>query len=159
MYRLSWILALAVFWLLLSGYFKGLLLSFGVISVALVVVALTRMDKVDARPQSLRLNHRLLLYFAWLILEVIRSSLEVAKLVWLSPKNIQPALGVIKTQAKPNTGSVLYANSITLTPGTLSVDLSENEVTVHALQASSLEELREGNMERHVNKASGGNSQ
>lgn len=159
MHMVSWTLALVVFWLLLSGYFKALLLFFGAVSVALVVVTVRKMDSVDSRPQPLRVDHKLLLYFVWLIGQIVRSSLDVAKLVWLSPNKIEPSLGVISTKTTEETGNVLYANSITLTPGTLSVDLSEDTVTVHALQTPSLEELEQGDMEARVIKASGGSKQ
>lgn len=149
----SWAVILAVFWLLLSGFFQSLLLFFGAVSVGLVVLVIAKMDQVDQECKSLVIRPSLLLYFAWLLKEIVKSSIEVTKLIWRSPTKLEPALARIPTKENSKEGSVLYANSITLTPGTLSVDLDDQSVTVHALQASSLDELKQGEMEARVHQA------
>jgi len=143
-------MALAVFWLLLSGYFQALLLIFGLVSVVLVVYLIARMDQVDQQSHTLRASPRRLMYFVWLLGQIVRSSVHVAKLVWRSPRELDPALGQIKMSDDCDQGRVLYANSITLTPGTLSVDLKDDVVTVHALRADSLVALKTGEMEQKV---------
>ena len=146
----KWTILLAAFWILLSGYFQPLLLSFGVISTLIVVYVLHRMNKMDNQPKSLGTGYRSLYYFAWLIGQIVQSSIHVTKLIWGAPKNVNPSLEKVSMKNLPKDKQVLYANSITLTPGTLSVDLNEEEVTVHALQKKSINQLKKGSMESKI---------
>lgn len=146
----KWAVLLSVFWLLLSGYIQPLLLSFGAISVAIVLFVLKRMDAVDKEPMQIGSGHKVIGYLVWLLGQIISSSIYVTKLIWGSSNQISPSLVKIKTNHVPPKKQVLYANSITLTPGTLSVDLEGGEITVHALQKSSIEELKQGGMERKI---------
>ena len=150
MYMIKWAALLSVLWLLLSGYIQPLLLSFGAISVALVLVVLKRMDAVDEEPRVISNGFRMIQYLIWLLGQIVISSLQVTKLVWSSPDKVSPALAKIPAKNIPKSKRVLYANSITLTPGTLCVDLENDEVTVHALQESSLDELKQGSMETKI---------
>lgn len=150
MHIIKWAVLLSIFWLLLSGFIQPLLLSFGAISVALVLLVLHRMDRVDNEQTSPATNFKLLRYSLWLVKEIALSSIHVTKLIWGRTENVSPALAKIPTNDVSAHQQVLYANSITLTPGTLSVDLDEKEITVHALQASSIDELKEGGMESKI---------
>lgn len=150
MYIARWLVLLTIFWLLLSGIFKPLLLSFGVVSVAVVLFILKRMDGVDKEQQQIGTGVRLIRYLPWLIGQIISSSIHVTRLIWGSPNKISPTLAKINAENVPLHRRALYANSITLTPGTLSVDLVDGEVTVHALQKSSIDELEEGYMEKKI---------
>lgn len=152
MHIIVWAIVLAAFWLLLSGFFLPLILAFGVISVALVVWVLVRMDKEDETPVSLEVGPKKLSYFVWLVGQIVLSSIDVAKTVWRSPGQTRPALRELSIKHLQEKGRVLYANSITLTPGTLSVDLNKDTVTVHALNADSLTDLEGGDMEQRVAK-------
>lgn len=146
----KWAALLSVFWLLLSGYIQPLLLSFGVISVAIVLLVLKRMDQVDQEPQKIGSIYKALRYFTWLLGQIISSSTHVTKLIWGSASQVSPSLEKISANKVPAKRRVLYANSITLTPGTLSVDLEDDEITVHALQKASIDELKQGDMERKI---------
>ncbi len=157
MHLTRWAVTLAVFWLLLSGFFQTLLLIFGAISVALVVYVVARMDHVDQEQKAIDLSPGFLGYCVWLLGQIVLSSVHVAKLVWGSPDKLAPALGQIKTGIQAEQGKVLYANSITLTPGTLSVDLVDDTITVHALQADSLQDLQQGAMQQRIAKIAKGN--
>ncbi len=150
-----WALVLAVFWLLLSGFFKTLLLSFGLISVVLVVFLIRRMDTTDNQPQKLPLSFSFFRYVIWLLGQIALSSLEVTKLVWGSSKKLSPAIAKLPVANTPEKTRVLYANSITLTPGTLSVDIDEEHVTVHALDAQSIKSLEAGEMATKVSSVTG----
>ena len=145
-----WAVVLSLFWLLLSGYIQPLLLSFGAISVFLVVLVVKRMDDVDQELKQLSFGFSIFRYIPWLLKEIFTSSIHVTKLIWSSPDKLTPTLSKVSVQNVPKEKRVLYANSITLTPGTLSVDLEDGEVTVHALQASSIEEIKEGGMEQKI---------
>lgn len=145
-YILSWGLALAAFWLLLSGYLKPLILAFGFLSVVLVMYLLRRMDCLDDQPQKLAFSWSFLRYLAWLTGEIIVSSFAVTKLVWGKASKLSPTIAKLPIADTPKDTRVLYANSITLTPGTLSIDIDDKHVTVHALQEESLLSLKEGEM-------------
>jgi multicomponent Na+:H+ antiporter subunit E len=145
-YILSWGLALAAFWLLLSGYLKPLLLAFGFLSVVLVVYLLRRMDHLDDQPQKLAFSWSFFRYLAWLTGEIIVSSFAVTKLVWGKTSKLSPTIAKLPVTNTPKDTRVLYANSITLTPGTLSIDIDDKHVTVHALQEESLLSLEQGEM-------------
>lgn len=150
MHIVKWAVVLSIFWLLLSGFIEPLLLSFGAISVVIVLFILKRMDKVENEPGQIGTSIRLIRYTPWLIGQVFSSAIHVTKLIWGSPDKVSPAIAKINVKDVPSSSRVLYANSITLTPGTLSVDLDENEVTVHALHRSSIDELKEGQMEKKI---------
>jgi multicomponent Na+:H+ antiporter subunit E len=150
MHIAKWAILLSTFWLLLSGYIQPLMLGFGAVSVAVVLLVLKRMDDVDQEKQEIGTGLRLMRYFPWLIMKIISSSIQVTKLIWGSPANVSPSIATINAENIPPHKRVLYANSITLTPGTLSVDLVEGEITVHALQKSSIEEIEQGAMERKI---------
>lgn len=157
MYISKWAVILSVFWLLLSGYIEPMMLSFGAVSVVIVLLALKRMDAVDHEPRGISINHQTVHYFLWLLGQIFSSSLLVTKLIWGSSNKLSPSLAKIQAKNVPPNKRVLYANSITLTPGTLSVDLEDEDITVHALQQSSIEELEQGDMERKITDIWGAN--
>ncbi len=145
-----WALILSIFWLLLSGIYNPLLLSFGAVSIFVVLLVLRRIEDVDKKRQHLGTGLRLIRYIPWLIGQILKSSIHVTKLIWGSPSKVSPTLAKINISNIPPNKRVLYANSITLTPGTLCVDLKGDELTVHALQKSSITELEEGYMENKI---------
>jgi len=143
-------LSLAVFWLLNSGHYTVLMLSLGTISIALVLYIAHRMDVVDHESQPLHITLKLPGYFAWLVKEIILANLLVVKHIWLGNKTISPALKIIKASQQTDIEKVIYANSITLTPGTVTVKLEGDQFMVHALLKESIEELEAGEMDRRV---------
>lgn len=89
------------------------------------------------------------LYFIWLIKEIFKSSIVVIKLIWQN-KPINQALEIIESVQNNELGMVIYANSITLTPGTITLDLGNGKLLVHALDKSSIEDLKQGEMDKRV---------
>ena len=152
MHSIKWAALLSLFWLLLSGYFQPLMLSFGAISVLIVLLVLNRMHAADEEPRLLKSSYRIVLYSGWLLGQIIKSGVQVTKLIWSPSRSLSPSLSKIKIQDVPTQCRVLYANSITLTPGTLSVDLKDDEITVHALQSESIDELKQGEMDKKIAK-------
>jgi multicomponent Na+:H+ antiporter subunit E len=137
-------------WLLLSGHFEPLLLAFGAGSCLLVVAIAHRMDVVDREGHPIHIGHRGLLYWPWLLKEIAKSNLEVARLI-LHPKlPISPVLLQVSASQKTDLGQVIYANSITLTPGTVSVELEDGKILVHALTEAGATALEAGEMDRRV---------
>ncbi len=143
-------LYLAAFWLANSGHYSALMLSLGVISIALVVFIAHRMDVIDHEAQPLHLTLKLPAYFAWLIKEIFVSNLLVVKHIWLGNKSISPVFMTITASQKTELGKVIYANSISLTPGTVTVNIEGDKFLVHALLTQSIKDLESGDMDRRV---------
>ena len=131
---------LASFWLSWSGHVEPLLLAFGLASCGLVVVICRRMQIVDAEGAPLRLGLRPLPYAVWLVKEVIEANFHVARRL-LDPRlPIRPQLIRLKASQSEDLTRVVYANSITLTPGTVSVAIEDDEIVVLALPDSAADE-------------------
>jgi len=145
-------LFLSAFWVLISGHNTTLMLSLGVVSIALVLYIAHRMDVVDQESQPLHITLKLPGYYAWLIKEIILANLLVVKHIWLGNRTISPTLKIIKASQKTDIGKVIYANSITLTPGTVTVNLQGDQFMVHALLRESIEDLEAGEMDRRVTR-------
>ncbi len=143
-------LGLIFLWLANSGHYTGLILGLGALSIAFVVFITHKMDVVDAEAQPVGISHRLPSYWLWLIKEIVLSNVRVVKLIWLSPSSITPAVARMKVSQTTELGRVIYANSITLTPGTVTLELTENEIEVHALCSDSLKDLQGGVMDQRV---------
>ena len=142
--------ALFAFWLLLSGYFSPLLLALGLVSVLGVTFIVRRMDSIDGEPNLVEVSASGLRYGGWLIWAVVKSNIDVARRIW------HPALPIRPTWARIDVGLTsprqitLYANSITLTPGTLTTDVEDGHFLVHALSEDGIDDLRGGEMEKQV---------
>lgn len=137
---------LVIFWLLLSGHYTGLLLALGALSVLVVMWILRRMAVVDGADERRRLSVRTLVYAGWLGWQVMTSSLGVLRRVWSPRPAPQPVVGTVPVEGLSEFGTVAYANSITLTPGTLSLEVDQDGIEVHALTEDGLDDLRTGRM-------------
>jgi multicomponent Na+:H+ antiporter subunit E len=148
---LSFVAVLGIVWIALSGFFKPLLLGLGVLSCVLVWVISHRMDIVDREEHRLNLHPvRLAKYWVWLGGQVVKSNIDVARRI-IDPKlPIQPSLIKVPTTQRMELGQVVFANSITLTPGTVSINLRGHEIEVHALAHDAARELLTGEMDRRV---------
>lgn len=149
-------LSLYAVWFMLSGHLEPLLLVFGLVSSAFVATVAGRMDVVDheAVPVHVRPG-RLLGYLLWLLAEVARANVEVARCV-LNPRlPVAPTMGRVPAGPLSRLGLVIYANSITLTPGTICVDVEDDAIVVHALRPETLEGLQSGVMARRVARLEG----
>ena len=139
-------------WLLLSGYFKTQMLILGAISVALVVALAFRMRVLEHRGQPIyfRFFH-IIQYWGWLLWQIWLSNVDVTKRVWSRDLDIKPQLRRVAGTPATEMGRVVYANSITLTPGTTAINFTpDDEILVHALHEDSLKDLEEGDMARRV---------
>ena len=149
-HSISLSLTLGAFWLLNSGYNTPLILSLGVVSVAFVIYLARRMDVVDHESQPVQLTTSLPGYYVWLVKEIILANISVVKHVWLGNQTISPTLATLKASQITDMGRVIYATSITLTPGTVAVDLAGDQIVVHALLRENIETLAAGEMDRRV---------
>ncbi|MDX1496790.1 MAG: Na+/H+ antiporter subunit E [Salinisphaeraceae bacterium] len=140
---------LMLFWWLWSGYASPLLLGLGLGSCLLVLWIVLRMDVVDREAAPLHLTYRAPVYWLWLIVEILKSNLDTSRRI-LKPSQAQPTIAELPASQQSDLGKVIYANSITLTPGTLSMYLSDNQIEVHALHPLTIEQLRAGQMAKRV---------
>ena len=154
MKNLVWLaLILAVFWIINSGHFDFLLLSLGVLSVAIVIVVNQRMTRAGGEHHPTIISSPSLpLYIAWLMKEIVKSNMEVIRCIWQREPAIQPQVIKVKASQRSDLFKVLYANSITLTPGTVTIEIEDDEFTVHALTQSSREGLESGEMNDRVRR-------
>ncbi|MFW2438110.1 MAG: Na+/H+ antiporter subunit E [Arenicellales bacterium] len=143
-------ISLSAFWLLNSQHNSFYMLSLGVISVAFVLYMAHRMDVIDHESQPVHLTLKIPAYYTWLIKEIILANLVVVKHIWLGNKSISPVFATISASPKTDIGKVIYANSITLTPGTVTVNLEDDRIMVHALLEESIKDLKSGEMDRRV---------
>jgi len=143
-------------WLLNSGHYTLLMISFGVASCLLVVFLSLRMGIVDDEAEPVHLIPRALIYMPWLVKEIFKSNIDVARRV-LTPgrPRISPRLIEAGTSQESDLGRVIYANSITLTPGTVSIRVHGTYITVHAISDEVAEGLLEGEMDRRVTRFEG----
>ncbi|KGJ98736.1 Na+/H+ antiporter subunit E [Thalassotalea sp. ND16A] len=149
-HTISLFLTLAAFWLLNSGHYSTLMLLLGAASITLVLIISHQMDVVDQESQPLYLTPNILAYYLWLVKEIIKANITVVKHIWLGNESISPTLKTIKISQKTDMGKVIYANSISLTPGTVTIDLVDDEIIVHALLYKDIESLTAGEMDRRV---------
>lgn len=152
---ISLALVLFALWLLLSGHYVPLLIGLGALSVLLVVTIALRMDVVDREGYPVHLGAGALLYWPWLGWEIVKANLDVACRI-LDPRlPISPTVIRLKASQKSELGKVIYANSITLTPGTVSIDIDGDKIEVHALTREAAQALQTGDMDRHVTRFEG----
>jgi multicomponent Na+:H+ antiporter subunit E len=143
---------LAAAWLLWSGFFKPLILGFGVLSCTLVMIAAYRMHFFDTDLFSLRFSARLFRFWAWLGGEIVRSSIEVTRIV-LDPKlPIKPTVVEFDATSEHPVDLAILGNSITLTPGTLTLSIDDRHFTVHALTQNGGRDIEGGEMNHRVSK-------
>jgi len=133
-------------WIALSGHMEPLLISLGVASTLLTLYLAHRMDVVDHESHPIHLTHRILSFTAYLIREIVVANWDVVKRIIMPGKSISPQMIDVPMPQRTNLGRVIYANAITLTPGTVSVRLQKDTITVHALARETAEELQTGKM-------------
>ena len=141
---------------MLSGHYTVTLMLIGAVCSLGVAALASRMELLDKEGHPIYLLGRALWYWPWLIWEIIKAGVDVSKII-LSPKMpISPTLINVRSSQKSAVGIVTYANSITLTPGTVSVELEGDEITVHAITRAGADDLAEGHMDRVVSRFEGG---
>ena len=143
-------ISLTLFWLSMSGHYTTFVLSLGAASVLFVVYLTRRMDLFDQDTFQFSIKWKHFGYWIWLGKEIFNSNIAVAKVV-LSPRlNISPRMIEFKSSQKTELGLVIFTNSITLTPGTVSVDIEDDKIIVHALNAELARGVLNGEMDSRV---------
>lgn len=138
-------------WLLLSGIYKPMLVGFGVASVILVLFIVRRMDQVDGDHLTVALNPiKFLTYFIWLLGEIAKSNWAVTKIILSGQAPQRQHFFDIPYSQSTDLGQVIFANSITLTPGTLTVETEQGDFQIHALDYSDEDLEALADMDRRV---------
>ena len=137
-----------VIWLLLSGHYDPLLLTLGVLSCITCLYVTWKAKFIDEEGLPLHLLIRLPIYTLWLFKEIIKANIDTAKIIILN--NPDPQNFRVKSSQKTEAGKVTYANSITVTPGTVTTVLDGDILEVHALSSDMADDVKSGAMDKKV---------
>lgn len=151
-YALSLGLVLYAVWLLWSGIYKPMLLILGVLSCALVLLVVRRMNAFDQETAPVELAPPALLYLPWLAWEIVKANVDVARRILSPGPPIDPRIVEVESAQRSEIGRTVFANSITLTPGTVTVEVEGSRCRVHALTAAAADGLLGGEMNRRVSR-------
>jgi multicomponent Na+:H+ antiporter subunit E len=146
---------LFAFWLALSGHYTLVLIAAGAVSTLVCVLVAIRARVADVEGHPIELFRGAVTYFPWLTLEIAKSAWSVAKIIVHPRLPISPTMTVVRASQKTAAGVATYANSITLTPGTITVRVNGNDLTVHALTRDGALDLEGGTMDRRVSRFEG----
>lgn len=144
-------LLLMALWLLMSGLYEPMIIGFGVASVLVVLIVAKRMDAVDGEHLDIRLKPvKTAQYIAWLLVEIAKANWVITKIVLSPGMPIRQHLFSVRSTQRSDLGQVIFANSITLTPGTVSVEVEPGHFLVHALAYSAHDHIALADMDRRV---------
>jgi len=138
-------------WLMLSGIYKPMLIGFGIVSVALVMVIVRRMDQVDGDHVRISIKPiQFFFYVLWLFIEIAKSNWRVTKIALARTMPIRQNLFEVPYSQTSDLGQVIFANSITLTPGTLTIETETGDFLIHALSYDPTDMDALADMDRRV---------
>ena len=152
MRSLSVFALLFAFWLLLSGYFTPFLITAGIGSAIAVTLFARRMEVVDQEGHPIYLWRSVFVYWPWLIKEIVKSAWDVSKRILHPNLPISPTLVRFTPSQQSVIGLVIHANSITLTPGTITVEATPGEFLVHALSREGAAGVIDSEMDRRISR-------
>ena len=157
-YTLALAVILSASWLVWSGILTPFILILGGLSCLVTVFISLRMRVVDEEGAPLMMGVRTaFLFIPWLLLEIVKSNVAVTRTILSRDMNLKRNMVAVPIGPKSELGKVLLANSITLTPGTVSVRTGDDEIMVHALSFEGAAEDISGEMNRRIcNMESGG---
>ena len=132
-------------WIVFNGRFTIEILIFGIVLSAALYLFVWKVMGFGPKQEKaiLKKSGKMFLYGLLVFKEIIKANWSVLKIV-LNPKSkIEPKMVYFKTDLKKDTSKVALANSITITPGTITVNVSDDVVCVHALDASMADGIDE----------------
>lgn len=144
------LLMLAIAWLLWSGIYKPLLLGLGVFSCLLSLYLAHRMGALDDSMFSWYVLPRLPRYWVWLLKEITLSSFKVSKIILKREMSISPTIVEFDAVSSDPVGQAILGNSISLTPGSVTLDIHEGKLTVHCFTQAGADALLEGEINRRT---------
>lgn len=151
LYVAGTVLVLFAFWLLLSGFFTAFLMTSGLGSALAVVLFSRHIGIIAHEGHPLRVSFRALYSYApWLLAEILKAGWDVTYRILHPRLPISPTLARFKPSQQTELGVIIHANSITLTPGTISVEVERGEFLVHSISAAGAASLDGSEMDRRV---------
>lgn len=148
--KLPVLILLFTLWVCLSGIFTPLLLALGLFSSIAVVWLGTSLSTFSPNSQTLRTSLRLYRYIPWLLVEIVKSNIMVAGTILGPSSRVNSKVVYRYTTQKSDIGRTIHANSITLTPGTISMDIDADKITVHALTSQTANGVIQDTMDLRV---------
>ena len=139
-------------WLLLSGVYKPRLVITGIICCLVVAWVIDRAKLLDGESLPLELLPRGFAYWLWLLFEIVKSAINVTRIIWHPRLPISPTMIVFKVKQKTDIGLATHGNSITLTPGTITTGISaaNDTIEVHAIESSGALDCVDSEMDKRV---------
>ncbi|MGH8668249.1 MAG: Na+/H+ antiporter subunit E [Burkholderiales bacterium] len=153
--RMVLALTLFAFWLVLSGMFTPFLLAAGLAASIAVALLARRMDAADREGHPIHLAPGALVYWPWLVREIALAGWRVTRIILHPRLPISPTLVRFRPSQRSTVGLVTHANSITLTPGTITVEAGHDEFLVHALTREGARATVDSEMDRRVCRLEG----
>ena len=157
--------ALLGFWLILSGHWDVLRIAFGVVSAALVAILTRDVERLGTRTDARGRERpvftfslswpRFVAYLPWLLGEIVLANLQIAWVIVHPRLPIAPVVVRFRTRLQGDLARTTFGNSITLTPGTITLDVEGDEFVVHALTRDAARQVLSRAMERRVARAFG----
>ena len=148
MKSISLFIILLILWLLMSGHYTFLITTLGVLSCIFCVYLAKRAKLIDDEGLPLIFFPRLTNYLLWLFREIVNSNISTAKAIITG--KIDPEIFTVKVSQISEVGKVTYANSITLTPGTVTTQINKSIFEIHALNSDFGDDVRNGEMDKKV---------
>ncbi len=145
-------MVLTIAWLLWSGIYKPMILGLGVFSIAVTTYLAVRMNFFAHTGGLQFMALRLPLYWAWLLKEIVKSSIEVARIVLSPSLPISPKIVSITSKNSEELPQVILGNSITLSPGTITIDIDGSDILVHCISDATAADLKEGEYLKKVDQ-------
>jgi multicomponent Na+:H+ antiporter subunit E len=158
-YAAGLLVSLVAFWLTMSGQMTVLHLSLGVVSIVLTLIVAYRLDILDAEASPYGRIFAFLRYWPWLLWEIAKTNVQVIRSCLSAELDISPALVKVRSTARSDLGRVTFANSITLTPGTVTVEIEGDRMLIHALHEESALPESFAEMDRRSTEAAEGKGQ
>ncbi|MBU2531752.1 MAG: Na+/H+ antiporter subunit E [Alphaproteobacteria bacterium] len=152
MRNVSLALLLFLFWLALSGHYTGFFITLGLLTTLLCLFLARRMGTVDAEGVPIQLALGAVTYIPWLLWEILKSAWAVTRIIIDPSLPISPTMTRVKATQRTASGLNVYANSITLTPGTVTTGVTGNILTVHAIVSEGADDLEAGGMDARVSR-------
>jgi multicomponent Na+:H+ antiporter subunit E len=150
---------LFAFWIFLSGLLDFFHLSLGAICSAILAYTSHGLFFTQTNLKTLHERHsaggKFLLYLPWLLYQIYLANVHVVYLVWKPRMPIDPKIIRFRTKWRGDLVLVTMANSITLTPGTITLDIRDGEFYVHALSQKVADDLFGGEMQDRVGRIYG----
>jgi len=141
---------LFLFWLALSGHYTPFLVGAGAACALACVCVAWLMGAADGEGHPHHVIPAALTFLPWLFWEITKSCWSVTKVIIDPSLPISPTMTRVRATQRTTVGLVTYANSITLTPGTITTGVEGNELVIHALVREGAIDLEEGGMDARV---------